>query len=241
MGWQQTTAAGDRLGMTIYEVGEVGGPGVGGCPPGPNGVVAPNDPSPPVPYTPAKLLDAAIVRNQASLKDVTVFPERDFVSIEGFPAGTSLQVVVRRGDSSTPVIGTAKGTVGSGGIFEVNHPGGVCWMGQTPASSPVTRFDVFTVVNGAFSAGQTQRVINATVSRGAFINANGEVRVNGAAADATGAPLALRFMEQRIINPDFANTRIGRRDIRADVNGGRVENVPGSSGSLLRTGRQYKS
>ena len=43
-------------------------------------------------------------------------------------------------------------------------------------------------------------------------------------------------MEQRIINPDFTSTRIGRRDIRADTSGGRVENVPGGAGNLLRTG-----
>jgi hypothetical protein len=236
MGWQQTTAAGDRLGMTIFEVGEVGGPGIGGCPPGPNGVVAAQDPTPPVPYQPAALLDASIVRNQPSLKTVTVFPERDFVSIEGYPAGTNLQIVVRRGVSSTPVVGTASGIVGSGGIFEVNHPGGVCWTGQTPDIMPSDQIDVFAVVNGRFSAGQTQRVIDAKVTRGAFINANGEVRVNGTAIDAAGAPLALRFMEQRIINPDFEKTRIGRRDIRADINGGRVQNVPGGAGNLLRTG-----
>jgi hypothetical protein len=78
MGWQQTTAAGDRLGMTIYEAGEVGGPGMGGCPPGPNGVVPSNNPSAPVHYNPADLRDAANPANQGSLKDVTVFPERDF-------------------------------------------------------------------------------------------------------------------------------------------------------------------
>ncbi|WP_029527338.1 hypothetical protein [Polaromonas glacialis] len=109
MGWQQTTAAGDRLGMTIYEVGESGGPGLGGCPPGPNGVVLPRAPSAPVFYQPASLLDAANPANQPSLQAVTVFPERDFISIEGFAAGTDLQVVVRRGNSAAPVVGTARG------------------------------------------------------------------------------------------------------------------------------------
>ena len=32
LGWQATNAAGDRLGITIHEVGEIGGPGFGGCP-----------------------------------------------------------------------------------------------------------------------------------------------------------------------------------------------------------------
>ena len=235
MGWQQTTAAGDRLGMTIYEVGEIGGPGIGGCPPGSTGVTPPAAPTPPVHYAPNSLLDASFRANQPSLKDVTVFPERDFISIDGFPPGTELQVVVRRGTNSTPVIGTARGIVARGGVFEVNHPGGVCWTGQTPNIGAGDFIDVFKVVNSAFSAGQTQRVIDAKVTRPAFINPNGEVRVNGTASD-NGAALPLAFMEQRIINPDFTSTRIGRRDIRADTSGGRVENVPGGAGNLLRTG-----
>jgi large repetitive protein len=32
LGWQRTAANGDRLGLTIFEAGEVGGPGFGGCP-----------------------------------------------------------------------------------------------------------------------------------------------------------------------------------------------------------------
>ena len=234
MGWQQTTAGGNRLGMTIYEVGEVGGPGVGGCPPGPGGVIPPTGPTPPVHYTPTDLLDASNRANQPSLKDVIVFPERDFVSITGFPAGTELQVVVRRGTNSTPVIGTARGLVGSGGLFEVNHLGGVCWTGQTPNIQAGDFIDVFRVANLAFSSGQTQRVMDAKVTKTATITAAGEVRVTGTASD-NGAALPLGSMEQRIINPDFVATRIGRRDIRADTSGGRIGNVPNSAGSLLRT------
>ena len=236
MGWQQTTAAGDRLGMTIYEVGEVGGPGFGGCPPGPNGVVASKNPTPPVHYVPANLLDAANPVNQPSLKDVTVFPERDFISIAGFPPGADLQVVVRRGSSNAPVVGTARGFVGRGGLFEVNHPGGVCWTGQTPNIVPGDWIDVFQVVNMGFSAGQTQRVIDTKITRPAFVTSNGQVQVDGSAVDAGGLPLSLGGIEQRIINPDFKDTRIGRRDIRADTNGGRIKNIPGATASLLRTG-----
>jgi hypothetical protein len=239
MGWQQTVAGGGRLGMTIYEVDEVGGPGMGGCPAGPAGVVASKPPAPPIHYTPTTLLDAADQANQPSLKDVTVFPERDFISIEGFNPGTELQVVVRRGTTDTPVIGTARGVVARGGVFEVNHPGGVCWIGQTPNILPGDSIDVFPVVNGAYSPGQTQRVIDAKVVRPAFIATTDlgirEVRVTGSAAD-NGVALPLGFMEQRVINPDFDATRIGRRDIRADTSGGRVQNVPGGAGNLQRAG-----
>lgn len=240
MGWQETTAAGDRLGMTIYEVGELGGPGIGGCAPGPNGVVASKNPTAPVFYNPANLLDAANSLNLSSLKDVTVFPERDFVSIDKFPVGTDLQVVVRRGSSSAPVVGTARGTVGRSGVFEVNHPGGVCWSGQTPDIVPGDWIDVFTVVNGSFSFGQKQQVIYTTIKKSAYIN-NGVVKVEGfslTAPDANSKQTAfpLRLTEQRIINPDFTTTRIGRRDIRADVNGGRVGNITGVTGTLTAKG-----
>jgi hypothetical protein len=234
MSWQQTTAAGDRLGMTIYEVGEVGGPGIGGCPPGPGGVVQPSAPTSPVFYNPANLLDATAP--QPAL--VTVFPERDFVSIEGFPAGTDLQVVVRRmSDPTKPVIGTARGIVPGNGIFEVNHPGGVCWTGQTPDIQPGDWIDTFSVVSMGFNAGQKQQVIGAQVTRRATINSNGQVRVDGVAIDPrNNAPMALANVEQRIINPDFVTTRIGRRDIRADINGGRIDNIPGATGVLRDNG-----
>ncbi|MFC5512234.1 hypothetical protein ACFPOU_13995 [Massilia jejuensis] len=235
MGWQQTTTAGDRLGMTIYEVGEIGGPGISGCPPGPQGVIASTPPSPPVSYSPTSLLEASFQGNQPSLKDVTVFPERDFISIDGIDPGTELQVVVRRGTTDKPVIGTARGIVAAGGVFEVNHPGGVCWTGQTPNILPGDLIDVLKVANGTFVSGQTQRVIDAKVTNPAYINADGNIRVNGTATD-NGVALPLSFMEQRIINPDFTTTRIGRRDIRADINGGRVDNVPDGAGNLLRTG-----
>ncbi len=236
LSWQQTTAAGDRLGITIFEVGEVGGPGFGGCPPGPNGPVPTTPPAKPVPYNPDLLVNAT--QPQPAL--VTVFPERDFVSIEGFQEGTDLQVVVRRGTGPTPVIGTARGIVPKGGIFEINHPGGICWSGQTPDIQPGDWVDVFSVVNMGFNAGQKQQVIGAQVTRRATVTSDGRVRVDGTAVDPrNGAPFPLANVEQRIINPDFigtAGSRITRRDIRGDTAGGRVDGVPGATALLQANG-----
>ena len=238
IGWQATSSAGDRLGMTIYEVGAFGGPGMGGCPPGPNGVKPPVNPTAPVHYRPDDLLDAANsdLSIQSLLKNVIVFPERDFVSITGFDPGTNLQVVVRR-NSKTQAIGMARGFVNSGGLFEVNHPGGVCWSGQTPDIRPGDLIDVLKVSDTTYLGGQTQRVIDTTIKTTAYRPPNDtvfEVRVEGTAVDANNSPLALDFIEQRIINRDFTTTRVGRRDIRADLKGGRV--VPGGSGYLSPTG-----
>jgi len=41
LGWQKTNAAGDRMGITIWEEDELGGPGFGGCPQGQTGPSAP--------------------------------------------------------------------------------------------------------------------------------------------------------------------------------------------------------
>src|SRR3954462_12621450 len=60
--------------------------------------------------------------------DVTVFPMRDFVSVTEDP-NTAIRVdVIRNGVN----VGTATGTTGADGLLEVNHPGGVCWIGFTP-------------------------------------------------------------------------------------------------------------
>ena len=40
MAWLSTNGNGDRFGLTISEFGEVGGPGMGGCPPPGNAAIA---------------------------------------------------------------------------------------------------------------------------------------------------------------------------------------------------------
>ena len=63
--------------------------------------------------------------------NVVVFPDRDFVSIEGYQdhvGQTALLEILRDGQ----VIGSAKSAVAAGDVaFEINHPGGVCWGAGT--------------------------------------------------------------------------------------------------------------
>ena len=64
--------------------------------------------------------------------NVVVFPNRDFVSIEGYAehAGETATVEVTR--PGVGLMGSAKGVVsGTDVAFEVNHPGGVCWGAGT--------------------------------------------------------------------------------------------------------------
>ena len=65
--------------------------------------------------------------------NIVVFPNRDFVTVEGFTAaaGQSVTVEIRRGGV---VIGSATGTgattaqlAAGDPLIEVNHPGGICW------------------------------------------------------------------------------------------------------------------
>ena len=64
--------------------------------------------------------------------NVVVFPQRDFVSIEGYDQlafeGKQATITVTRNGAETS---RAVGTITDGGL-EVNHPGGVCWQGVTP-------------------------------------------------------------------------------------------------------------
>ena len=64
--------------------------------------------------------------------NLVVFPDRDFVTIEGYQdhIGETATVEVRR--SGAGVIGSAKGVVQAGDVaFEINHPGGYCWGAGT--------------------------------------------------------------------------------------------------------------
>jgi hypothetical protein len=244
LSWMAANENGDRLGITIYEVGEVGGPGFGGCPAGPIPPPAPQPADPPVKYDPAALLDAADpAADLAQLHEIIVFPERDFVAVAGYAAGANLQLVVRR--PNVGVIGSARGTTDRSGLLEVNHPGGVCWTGQTPdirAGDLVDVFEyddpsLFTAGDETFLGGETQRTVDVRVTAPAFVDATGDVVVLGTAVRPDGSPATdaeLAMMEQRIINAEFMNTAVGRRDIRAVVDGGSVGNLAGASSTLQR-------
>jgi hypothetical protein len=143
--------------------------------------------------------------------NVVVFPDRDFVTIEGYQnhIGETALVEVTRGSE---VIGSAKGVVEEGDVaFEVNHPGGYCWgagtdLNVTPDIRPGDKVNIS--FNG-IDAGDTI-VQNAYVTGDATVSGN-TVTVRGFAG--TGVNQAQ--MEQRIINPDLVDTEIGKRDIRA--------------------------
>src|SRR3978361_1192154 len=91
----------------------------------------------------------------AAPSNILVFPNRDFVTVEGFAdhAGQTATLELRRGGS---LIGSAQAVVSGGAVaFEVNHPGGVCWGNGTAlnVTPDIQAHDVATVTFGGKAAG----------------------------------------------------------------------------------------
>jgi hypothetical protein len=143
--------------------------------------------------------------------NVVVFPDRDFVTIEGYAdhVGETALIEVKRGQT---VLGSAKSVVsGTDVAFEVNHPGGVCWgAGTTDKVTPdIKAGDVVSITFPDGTSDETT-VADANVSKDMTLNGN-TITVEGR----VGAGVNTAQMEQRIINPDLGDTAVARRDIRA--------------------------
>ena len=159
------------------------------------------------------------------VENILVFPERDFVSLTGF-AETPITVQVVRGGV---VIGTAHGTPApdpaDGSIFEVNHPGGVCWDGVTPDILPGDVVQVITDESDPLDPvglSATTRNVTADFAQPAALDPDGvlnDVVVHGRAVDlGTDGPVPLSQLEQRIIQPALVTIN-GKRSLRAPGEG----------------------
>lgn len=143
--------------------------------------------------------------------NIVVFPDRDFVSIEGYEghAGETATLEVKRAGK---IIGSAEAAVDAGGVaFEVNHPGGVCWgagtgLNITPDIRPG---DIVSMRFGATAAGET--TVQDTYVTGDAQLSGSTVTVKGH----IGAGVNPAQLEQRIIEPALRDTTVARRDIRA--------------------------
>ena len=150
---------------------------------------------------------------------IVAFSERDFISAEGYdPADGPVTVeVIRRGQ----VVSQAHVTPDLEGLLEVNHPGGGCWEGVTPDLRPG---DVVRTTTRSGLRDQTT-VANVTASVPVQVDAT-TIVIRGTAQDASGNPLPLDLIEQRLINGDrFSN---GRRSLRAPGAGTLDYDAPGS-------------
>ena len=147
----------------------------------------------------------------AAPNNIVVFPQRDFVTIEGYQGrvGQQATVTVTRGGVETS---RAVGRVAAGDVaLEINHPGGVCWQGVTPDIKPGDVVRV-TFPGGASDSTRTQRP---EVTPQADETGFRKVGAFDLVVEGTRGTVPLSRIEQRIVNPDMDPTDIGRRDIRA--------------------------
>ncbi|KAG5186993.1 hypothetical protein JKP88DRAFT_254288 [Tribonema minus] len=154
--------------------------------------------------------------------NIVLFPDRDFVTVEGFQeyAGKRGALIATRG---TQRVGAAIPVFSGGDVaFEVNHPGGRERTFKVPfrCSAAATWR----------SRSTTPEVDTANVAECRLVNTFIDTRIPPPAA-ATVAPFrvifegtmetaltAQGFLDFRIINPDWVGTVVGRRDVRAALN-----------------------
>jgi hypothetical protein len=170
----------------------------------------------------------------------TVFPNRDFVSADGYPTNKPMRITVLRNGVK---IGEAFGSTDGTGLIEVNHPGGVCWSGTTPniiagdkvviagAGDPADVGDAVTTSDVTAEA--------ATKELGALGQPTGRVIVRGRALNANGTAMDLGLVEQRVVNADFQATTVGRRDVRAVVGEGLSPDPTMGVGGFIAVYDQY--
>lgn len=150
--------------------------------------------------------------------NLVLFPNRDFIAIEGFSeyAGQTATVEVHRNGEIT---GSAQSVVsGTDVAFEINHPGGVCWGAGTGlnVTPDMIAGDEVTIRIGG------QLVASSTV-QGATVIGDGSYIDLG--IDPTGRTMIIKGsipegfntdnFEQRVVEPALRDTEIARRDIRA--------------------------
>src|SRR5919199_5003061 len=154
--------------------------------------------------------------------NVITFPQRDFVSADGYLVADHYTVEVLHPNAITPV-GTVTGitpvedpaTPGRG-LIEVNHPGGACWIGTTP---DIRAGDTVRIIDETTGAVDTSLVRDVTAQRPVQVDAT-TVQVHGTAQDAAGGPLPIAQIEQRMVAPRDAFALNGRRTLRATAAAG---------------------
>jgi hypothetical protein len=142
--------------------------------------------------------------------NIVVFPDRDFVTIEGYQnhLNEKATVEVFRGEQ---IVGSAEGIVGEGDVaFEINHPGGYCWGDGTglKVTPDIRPGDRVALRFGSEKAGDTI-VQDTAVDTDTILNGNTVIVKGNIAAD-----VDRNRLEQRIVNPDLTDL-VGRRDVRA--------------------------
>ncbi len=144
--------------------------------------------------------------------NVVVFPDRDFVTIEGYQDRIGETATVEVSRPGAGIVGSAQSVVAAGDVaFEINHPGGVCWGAGTglKVTPDIQPGDSVSIKFGGTESGTT--TVQDTYVNASSVRDGNTVTVKGHVADEVNRDQ----MEQRIIEPALKDTTVGRRDVRA--------------------------
>lgn len=144
--------------------------------------------------------------------NLVVFPNRDFVTVEGYQDHIGQTATVEVTRPGVGVVGSAQAVVAAGDVaFEINHPGGVCWGAGTGlnVTPDILPGDITTISFAGGNAGDT-------TAQDAYVTADSALAGNTVTITGhIGAGVIQANTEQRIIEPALTGTAIGRRDVRA--------------------------
>jgi len=176
--------------------------------------------------------DVANAAPPAFPDNIVVFPDRDFVTVEGYQDHIGETATLEVSRPGVGIVGSAQAVVEEGDVaFEVNHPGGYCWGAGTglKVTPDIKGGDVVTMKFAGQAVGDTT-VAGAAVTEVQYSPGSNIVKVLGRLGAADN-PLQL---EQRVVNPELKDTAIARRDVRA-VPGPLVAAPRGGYSSQLET------
>ncbi|MEP7113219.1 MAG: fibronectin type III domain-containing protein [Ilumatobacteraceae bacterium] len=148
--------------------------------------------------------------------NINVFPNRDFVNIQGYVEHTGQTAKVEVTRPGVGVVGSAIGTISGGDVaFEVNHPGGICW-GAGTGLNITPDIQSGDVVSVSIAATPTASAVQeATVVQDVYASDAVQNGTTVTVAGHIGSNVLPANMEQRIIEPALVDTIVGKRDVRA--------------------------
>ncbi|HYO83418.1 MAG TPA: hypothetical protein VES20_18595, partial [Bryobacteraceae bacterium] len=174
---------------------------------------------------------------------IAVFPQRDFVSAEGYSEVDFVKVEVIHSDGVTRSTGDAPATSAGlpgnlvvpqedpetpeiEGLVEVNHPGGACWAGITPniIAGDKVRLTVYRAAanpsDPPLVIGVEQTTVAGVTVQRPVQEGTSTVKVRGTAKLAVGGPIPIGQLEQRFVSPQNLFARNNRRTLRATAAAG---------------------
>jgi Chitobiase/beta-hexosaminidase C-terminal domain/Fibronectin type III domain len=160
------------------------------------------------------MASAAYAAVPAFPDNIVVFPNRDFITVEGFQDHVGDIALVEVTRPGVGVVGSARVQIAAGDpAFEINHPGGACWGAGTGVNvtPDIVPGDIVSLDLGGTVVKSDVTTQDAYVTKVNYVDGATTFTVEGHIA----AGVNPDNVEQRIVNPALTGTAVARRDIRA--------------------------